>query len=152
MILPLANPPNPVLTARPPPLSAIVHPSRHLLGHTLAADEVATVQPAPKSGGLAGLGRRLSALVHRSPDETGVISNKAATADTHDIPSETGFPGSIDGKPLAAIVIPLSQLKPKLGGRENEGRHVVLPVSSAVAGKSGFIRFEFDREFLGGDA
>lgn len=83
------------------------------------------------------------------------MSSATATADTANVPVETGWPGMVDGQPLHGIIIPLHYLKKdqvKMGGKDREGCHVSINIGSAIAGKSGHIRFEFDKDSLGGKA
>ncbi|BEI81940.1 hypothetical protein CcaverHIS002_0211000 [Cutaneotrichosporon cavernicola] len=173
IVLPLANPPNPVLKSRPPPLSTLVptrpgadedrpHPPHpQSLGRRLSA---AFIPPKMENGEaevahsarIAGLGRRLSAAFKPIEPETPVqtqpmpeISDDAVTSDTAEIPTESGFPGTIEGAPLSAIVIPLNRIKQGVKISERDGLYISVGVNSAVSGKSGVVRFEFERE-LGG--
>lgn len=89
---------------------------------------------------------------HSSGDAA--LSNATATADTTNMPTETGWPGMIDGQPLHGIIVPLHSLKKehmKVGGKAGEC-HVSVNIGSAIAGKGGNIRFEFDKDSIGGKA
>ncbi|GMK59145.1 hypothetical protein CspeluHIS016_0701600 [Cutaneotrichosporon spelunceum] len=69
VLLPLANPPNPVLKSRPPPLSSIVQPNQRLGGDVLGHE---MVEPTHSPADGIGLGRRLSAtFMHKDKDGGG---------------------------------------------------------------------------------
>lgn len=84
------------------------------------------------------------------------VSEQAATNDTASVPAETGWPGVVEGQPLHAILVPLHYLhkeKIHMGGRDRiDNMHVSVPIGSAIAGKSGLLRFEFDKDWVGGKA
>jgi hypothetical protein len=101
-----------------------------------------------KEGGFAGLGRRLSNAFsppHHHKEHHAAQHGMPEGSDTD--PAEKGWPGMVDGHALGAIVVPLNHVKQgiKMGGRERD-EYVAVGVASAVAGKSGVLRFEFGDE------
>lgn len=136
-------------------------------GRRLSAALISPMAGGPKSGtqGHAAGGAHHDTAHHDNSQQqqhNGAPHQEAGTAETvpapsadSNIPAETGWPGVVDGSPLQGIIIPLHYLKKdqvKMGGKDREGCHVSINIGSAIAGKSGHIRFEFDKDFLGGKA
>lgn len=178
LILPLSEPANPLLKARPPPLSHILSPN----GTKKAA-----------ASGEEGLGakfknamRRASAgFIHKpeapvAPHDGGIpenavedtpasppaaaaaaagggaepeVSHNEATQDVDHTARETGWPAEVEGHPLQCITVPLHNLAKDsihLGGNDKTSFHVSASIGSAIAGKAGHLRFEFDKDWVGG--
>lgn len=126
----------------------------HAAGTGAGAHESTTQDGgAPQLPPLAGAGTDGSTTATSS---TAPVSEHAATNDTASVPAETGWPGTVEGQALHGIIVPLHYLHKErihLGGRDRiDNMHVSVPIGSAVAGKSGSLRFEFDKEWVGGKA
>ena len=188
VLLPLSQPPNPLLTAAPAPLSNAM-PS-----HSTTA---AGTRPDPAdeqglSSKIKNIFRRSSAsspskptkplpVEHGEPER---ILDQTATNEMEPSPSanaigatnlnanaESTWPGVIDGEKLAGVVVDLRSVeKGKVhlgGGGKKESSWVMVPVTGHFANlvhpmlesvgktqqehwpKSGSIKFEFDKEWIG---
>lgn len=98
-------------------------------------------------------------------DQLPSASANAMGANNMNANAETGWPGVIQGDKLQAVVVPLNQIdkhKVKVsGGKRGEASWVTVPVVShfahmiqghadgALAPKSGVIRLEFDKDWIG---
>lgn len=109
------------------------------------------VPPAPADGGIP------ENAVEDTPasptaDTGDTLSHAHATEDVQADTHETEWPAVVDGQPLQAIVVPLHNLAKEsihLGGSDKKSFHVSASISSAIAGKAGHLRFEFDKDWVG---
>lgn len=63
---------------------------------------------------------------------------------------ETGWPAVVEGQHLQAIVVPLHNIaKDSVHHDSKKDYHVSMSIGSAIAGKSGHLRFEFNKDWIG---
>jgi hypothetical protein len=67
-----------------------------------------------------------------------------------DAERESEWPAVVEGQPLHAIAIPLLAIPlDSVHVDKKKDMHVSVAVSSAIAGKAGHIRFEFNKGWIG---
>ncbi|ORY35453.1 hypothetical protein BCR39DRAFT_509803 [Naematelia encephala] len=189
VLLPLSQPPNPLLTSPPAPLSQAM-PSHSTVPArsqpTTAPNDSAIADDAKE--GKEGFGDKIKHFLHigsnashpshpetkettstASTDATAVdaitdqnaqgqqLTPAAGAADAH---AETNWPGIVYGEKLGAIVVDLravDKTKVTVGTSKKLGTTVLVPIGSTgaieplgrEAPKTGTIKFEFDKEWIG---
>ena len=181
MLLPLSQPPNPLLTQRPAPLSqAMPAHSATATGHTEHEGIGAKIknffhksEPAPTPVKAEEAAQASQATVDPIVDQNAkgetvpTPQANAVGATNLNANAETAWPGLIQGQNLGAVVVDLRAVdkdKVVLNKNKKEGFTVTVPVSASVifsllepvgshtsnrGHKSGEIRFEFDKDWIG---
>ncbi|WVR07446.1 hypothetical protein IAU60_004487 [Kwoniella sp. DSM 27419] len=201
VLLPLSQPPNPVLTTAPAPLShampshssqaaagtrtegagpedeGLVAKMKNLFRRSSTTKDDA-VEGAPAAGsttsGTDGIQERVIDQTEQGEMIPSAHGN-AIGATNLNSSAELGWPGVVHGEKLGAIVIPLHAVdKSKItvkGGKKGEGSYVTVPINSHFSQlvhpmlesvgqqnksdsfpKSGTIKFEFDKDWIGAKA
>ncbi|KAL7423435.1 hypothetical protein Q5752_001015 [Cryptotrichosporon argae] len=209
VLLALSDPPNPVLTSPPGPLSAAMpeHQAKdgahgthgaahddkpgltdrvknifrrssvqtdHKAHDVVHGEPGGTAAPATDSAaagtggvgaGTAGADTHTTGAPHRDvildqtaagdpvPSPSLTVTSAQAHAALGTATAEQGWPGVINGQRLVAITVPLQVIdKTRFtlkGGKKNEATWLNVLVTSAIAGKAGTLRLEFDKDWLG---